>query len=365
VTGPEANPPGFDPQLLPGPPGTAAPEDPESIAAEQLAHGLLGHLHRDLPLVQERRIASVMSAIAGEAEAAAPPPTFRLRTWLPLSGAAAAVFIIAFFLAGPPSGQTALAVVQDSIAAAQSAGDRSYRVRVIPHDDAPVGEQPSARIDLRNADHLVINAISPHGHRVAVGRTPDGAWAIRPDGSIDRYPPRHAWPRWINFGQSTFLIESVDSMLETLPEAYELQLLDPAPLPDTHAPVFERVTAIHEPRPSPEPRQIELWIDVDSRLVHRMELHWPDSPGRTLEDGPPPHHDMSRGGPPPRHDGPPGRRPPHPDGRRPGGPPAFIDGPPDFAGGRHPPPPRTVLFEMIETEAFPDGWFTPETHQQP
>jgi hypothetical protein len=364
VTGPETSPPEFDPQLLPEAPVEDEPQRADSLAAQQFAHGLLRHLHRDLPLVQERRIASVMSAVADEAPAA-PPPGFRLRNWLPISGAAAAVFLIAFLLVGPPAGHTALAVVQNSIEASRSAGDRSYRVQVILPPDAPASEQPSARVDLRDADHLVIDATSPHGDRIVVGRNPDGAWAIRPDGSIDRYPPQHAWPRWINFGQSTFLIDSVDSLLKSLPEAYELQLGDPEPLPDApDGPAFERVTAVHEPRPSPEPRRIELWIDVNSRLVRRMELHWPEWQDGAFADGPPPR-DRHPDGPPPPHDGLPDPPPPPPGGARPGGPPAFIDGPPDFAGGRHPPPPRAVLFEMIETEAFPDGWFQPEAHQQP
>ena len=82
--------------------------------------------------------------------------------------------------------------------------------------------------------------------------------------------------------------------------------------------------------------------------------------------GPPPEE----GGPPPRMrprpnpsgpDGPDGpRRGPGPRGPRRGPAPEFLDGPPDFT--RHPAPPRTLVFDLVEAQGFAEDWFGAEAH---
>ncbi|MCP3905931.1 MAG: hypothetical protein GY715_20085 [Planctomycetes bacterium] len=354
----------LDPELLPEPETVGAADTrAEAIAGAQLVHGLLDHLRHDDDDTQRARIASVMTTIEGEAKPIVLRRRFRMPAWPVASGLAAALLLVITVLVVLPTQRTALAVVRTSIEAARTASDRSYEVRVTRPGAEVVSEEATARIDLRDDDHMLIVARSPFGHRVVVGRDPHGAWAIRHDGTIDVYPPAHTRPRWIDFGQSTFLIDSVDSLLVALPDTYRLRLHAPAPLPDGGAAVYERVSAVREPRPSPDPRRIELWVDSATGLVERMELHWPRRPERG--EGPRRGPGMREHPRPPRpHDGPPGPRPPRRGPGRPphGPPPAFIDGRPDFDGDRHAPPPRMIVFERIDTEPFADDWFEPETH---
>jgi hypothetical protein len=385
--------PPIDPELLPGP----SDGGPDELAAAQFVHGLLEHLHCDDRAVQRRRVDAVMSAIDGGPRVAAPRPGHRRpvapravtwRPWPVASGLAAAMLMLAVVVLAPSGQSPALAMVLTSVDASRRAGDRSYEVYPASADGRPDESMPAAQLDVRDVEHLLIRAWSPHGQRVVVGRSPGGAWAIRPDGSIDRYPPRRAWPRWIDFGQTTFLVQPVDALLAELPDRYTLRLLGPAPLPDGGPRRYERVAALRAPRQGPEPRRVDLWIDQESRLVQRMELHWPYRGSGHGRFGRPEGPRRWRGGPPESDDrGPRGRRGRGPAGRRgpgePGGPdgqapragrrsgaspalrppPRLLDGRPDFERGRHAPPPRTIIFELLDDEPLPEDWFLPETHE--
>lgn len=382
--------------------GETGAGDAERIAQEQFVHGLLETRERDGATSRERRVGAVLAAMG--APAVVVSHRWRLRPMRVLSGLAAVLALAALVVLGMPNTRTAAAVVQASIAASSTAGDRRYEMHAeVP--DAPADRPaPKAMIDLRDADHMLIRATSPFGDEVTIGRNSGGAWVIRPDGTLDRYPPRQAWPRWVNFGSNTVLLASVDELLGWLQQKYKLTRPDNARAPSGQGPECERVTAVRRPGPGPEPDRVELWIDPSSHIVRRMELHWnedrrPRGPGPAgrppqggpgdgddmrpppppEEGGPPPPPEGDEGGPPPGRDGPPPggrdgppdderpihRRPPPPPPRdRPPHPcPEFLGGPPDFAGGHQPPPPRTLVFELAEGASFADGWFDPETHQ--
>jgi hypothetical protein len=188
---------------------------------------------------------------------------------------------------------------------------------------------------------------------------------------------------------------------------------------------LDRITAkIKAGHLGPEPERVEIWMDATSRVVRRLELHWPEFAARgEVEDahdrrglpegGPARPHRGAMGGP--RDDGglPPGPArdeggdvPPSPgpdgmpgpgprDGNRPdpehrprrgpwmegprgfrphpremgrglmGGPPEFLGERPDFrrgGPGGPPPPPRVMIFELEDGAVFTDGWFEPEAH---
>jgi hypothetical protein len=356
-------------------PDLAAPERPDAatVAQEQFAHGLLETLHRDTPADRERRIDALLDAMR-----AAPERRLRIRPWRLVSGLAAVLALAGLILLGLPTGHTAAATIEASIAASKTAGDRRYEVRAILPDRSEPQPTPVATLDVRDADHVLIRATTPFGDEITVGRNPAGAWAIRPDGEIDNYPPRRAWPRWVNVGENTFLLVSVDELLGWLEKSYDLSLGEPATLPSGAGPRYERLTAVHKPGPGPEPRRVELWIDPQSHIVRRMELHWPAAGPRPVPSGQgippdapppprrrPPPEDLDQ--PPPGPDGPPPRPRPR-RGPRPGGPhppPEFLGGPPDFDAGRHPPPPRTLVFELVEGASFADNWFDAATHERP
>lgn len=345
------------------------PGDPRAIAAEQFAHGLLQTLHLDTTKRREHRIAATLDRLS------APPIRIRrVFPWQVASGlAAAAITIVALVLLALPTQSSAVALVQQSVAAVKSAGQRRYEVRIMLPRDTQLQRTPLGTLDIGDEDHVLIQARTPFGDQIVVGRDTQGAWAIRPDGSVDRYPPRHAWPKWVNDGQNTLMLASVDELLGSLEESYQLERAAGAQLPSGEGPAMGRVTATRKAgaEASPGPRRIELWIDPATHVVTRMELHWdvsatgpsPSDPPRRGDgrkpprrpDGPPPG--PRPGGRPP--DGPPRDGPP-PDHRRP--PPEFLGGPPDFKAGHHPPPPRMLVFELVQSAAFADSWFSPESH---
>jgi hypothetical protein len=373
----------------------AGAERAETAAQEQFVHGLLETVHRDGPGARERRIGALLAAMRGPARVEA--RRWRIRPWPVVSGLAAVIALAALVVLGwPAGGRSATAAIQASIAASKHAGDRRYEIRVVPPRKTEPEKDPVATLDVRDADHVLIRARTPWGERVTVGRNDAGAWAIRPDGAVDLFPPKHAWPRWVNVGDSTFLLVSVDELLEWLEQSYDLTRGAEATVPSGKGPRCERITAVHKPGPGPEPRRVELWIDRTSHLVRRMELHWDRPPGRPRNgpggdrpprDGPPGAEDRPPLGPgglppppprgrprPPRGEGPRrGDGPPPPPGEgpppdfgpddRPPPPPEFLGEPPDFEGGRQPPPPRELIFELVDGAAFEDGWFDPETHR--
>jgi hypothetical protein len=404
--------PEIDPALVEN--GAELRKHPQA-AGEPFVHGLLSSYHHDSIGERERRLARLMDAIRSEGS-----PPLRVRFALPwriASGlAAAAVLAIGLVLIGLPT-QSATAMVQTSLAASKTAGDRRYEVRMTPPGGTEVQAEPTAVLDVRDPDHVVLRAKTPFGDQVIVGRNSDGAWAIRPDGTLDRYPPREAWPRWLNCGQSTMLMASVDDLMQWLEKSYILSRSAaeavPAPAGAASAapgPTCDRVSAVHKPGRTPEPQHVELWIDQQTHVVRRMELTWPPRPGPGPGQGPGAEPGR-RGGPPlgpgprpdggpsplrPRNDdglgpplrrgpeGRPGRRPPPPAAPegddRPGPPPGeddrppppprpphprpeFMGGPPDFDAGRHPPPPRKLVFDLVDSPQLAADWFDAAAHK--
>src|SRR5262249_31042725 len=136
--------------------------------------------------------------------------------WAVAALVAVAAVTAAAILLGIPAERSAEAMVAASIKAARSAGDRSYSVRPVLPDGSSMDQPHPARLDIRDADHQVFEATSPHGERFVVGRNSDGKWAIRPDGTVGRYPSRHGGLRWIDLGEIALLTDSVDDMLAGL-----------------------------------------------------------------------------------------------------------------------------------------------------
>ncbi|MFO0874248.1 MAG: hypothetical protein U0575_09790 [Phycisphaerales bacterium] len=271
-----APPPTLDPALRPDALAAADRGGTDALAAAQFVHGLLEHLRRDDQPRQARRLDAVMRSIgAHEQSLRLAPPA---RRWLVAAITMLSAIVGAAILADLPARNEAFAAVRDSIAATQTAGDRSYLVLAVP-DDPSFGPIPPAQLDIRDADHQVFTAIAPTGDRFIVGRNIGGSWAIRPDGSVDRFPPKHAWPRWIDFGESAFLADSSDDVLSSLPAGFTLRPGTAAVAPGTEGPICDRVTALRRDTRGPEPTRVELWIDRSSRLVRRMELHWPPRDG--------------------------------------------------------------------------------------
>lgn len=375
----------------------------QCIADEQFVHGLLEHLHRDDRAAQTARIASVMRAIRSEVRPRRTGPAIRTSWRSALAAAASIVLVATIITLGLPTEQSAYAMVQASLDASRTAGNRRYEIRVVPPGEDASGQRVIAELDIQDPQHVVIRAAMRRGQRIVVGRNPAGAWAVRPDGTVVRFDRDHDRPRWVAFDQTSVLVESVDELLEQLRQRYRLEIdeadagasLDGAPM--------DHIVATREAGPEHRPDRIDLWIHPGSRIVQRMELQWSGPrPGDGLRDrrrgardgwrdrrremmrnraqptdGPAGEADDGRAAPPrwrsdrrrtPGDDDRPFRDRPH-RGHQPRGgvegappPPCFVDGPPRFGDGLHPPPPRVIVFELIESPEFPADWFDPSAH---
>jgi hypothetical protein len=310
--------------------------EPQGVAREQFIHGLLEWSKLDDVSERERRMVGLMQALEAEEEGVATRVPWRVRHWRVLTGMAAMVAITALIFLGLPTRTSAEAIVQASLTASKNAGDRRYTVSVKPPRASEM--RSIGTLDVRDADHVVIQARTPFGDQVTVGRNENGAWAIRPDGTVDTYPPRHMWPNWVNFGQSTVLLVSIDELMTWLQRSYTLTKGGREAVPGGDGTLCDRVTAAHKPGESPEPPRVELWVDPQTRVVRRMELHWiplggverngpAEGPGEGPGDGDarPEHEDSDRPPPPPED----------PMGLGPGGPPPEGPMDPDML-----PPPR-------------------------
>ena len=104
------------------------------------------------------------------------------------------------------------------------------------------------------------------------GRDENGPWTIRRDGSVERFDAGRVLPRWINLGDETILVESVEALLVHLRREYVLERGDAE---DGETGEL-RIIATRTPgeRGAPGPDRVEIWIDVDTDVVARMTLEW-------------------------------------------------------------------------------------------
>lgn len=272
-------------------------DDPRVAADEQFVHGLLQFLHLDSRGEQERRIHSVMNEIRRGELHVGPRVLIRASRRAVLAVAACIALVATIAYLGIAPEQSAQAMVQATINASKSAGPRRYEVRaelprrgdrlsandLVDNDGEPT-LQRIALIDIEDSDHVLIRAITPRGHILVVGRNTDGEWAVRPDGSIERFDAQRAWPRWIELNGESILFESVDALVEQLEPNYQLERLDAEPDADRPARKFDRVVARKRAGPAHQPQLIALWIDPETRLVQRMELRWSVDDGRPDRD---------------------------------------------------------------------------------
>jgi len=341
------NPP--DPNAAHVEPAPGAP--PEVVADEMLAHGLLTYLHKDTPEHQVRRVRHAMCTIAAESsqdpEAQAPGRRLRFpvrtaRGWLALAASLALVATAAFF--GFPGETSAQAVVQKSIDAMRTAGaggaaDRRFEVRMQRFADAELEKEPSAVVDMRPPNFLLLRAHAPEGHEIIAGRDQAGGWCIRLDGGVEREHPQQAWPRWAMVGDESLFADSVDRLLEEMARGYRLERSGEATLEGRPGTKFRHIVGTRNRPRGPGGDRVEIWIDPATNVVERLEMHWNQQTGgegaspagaQRGPNGGPGDDSMRRPHPPrgPRAD--PGA---HDDGR----PPRPEDGP---DGDRLPPPRR-------------------------
>ncbi len=345
---------------------------PRDRARRLFIHGLLAFLHHDKPLAQERRVQRVVQALQTDAGTAS---RWTLRPLRAFTGIAAAGVLAASAFLLWPATTSATGMIESSLAAAEQAGDRRYELSIFGPAGKRVEDGPTGTIDVRSSDRYVVQFKTPRG-QLAFGRDDTGEWTLRPDGMVDRLNAQRGRPRWLDSGESSLFLGSVESVLETLKTEYATNRVEAAPLPG-RSDLCDRLTATRRSIGGPEPLRIELWFDRSTKLVNRMEMHWPemkfpgpgpDPDGRRVEmngpgaperpDGPAREGDGPRH--PERRDGP----PPPPGGEADARPrPERFDGP-DGRGPRPPLPPLPDGRGRARMEGRPEGG-PPPPHQPP
>src|ERR1044071_5664250 len=70
------------------------------------------------------------------------------------------------------------------------------------------------------------------------------------------------------------MLVSVDDLLHTLRQSYDLKRDESAPLPDKGE-MCQRITATRQRgATAPGPRRVQMWLDAQTHIVKRMELSW-------------------------------------------------------------------------------------------
>ncbi|MDX2147246.1 MAG: hypothetical protein SFZ23_06955 [Planctomycetota bacterium] len=390
-----------------------------------------------------------------------------------LASSLAATLAIGVFAAmlATPTRSSASEVLARAIATSRAEGDRRFEVSVRAMTPGGLKEKVIGTLDVRDAEHLLFKIVTPHGTEAAFGRDATGEWAITPEGRVvrpgepkagaggdapmqpgpdashergeghpghlghaghgrgvgrgDGRPGPRGRPRWLNLGESSIKIDSLEQLLTELGSTYRLRDAEGDALARANAaalewgtlsgrePIARVIVGSRVNAEFAEPDRVTLWIGRDPSRLERLEMSWspgnrpergsqPDAlkpdpfkpdpfksgsrgrdEGKARPPGPgagpmsperPPHFDAP---PPPRHrHGPRGGRPMdakpggelrHPEGMAGGphgagpGPVRLMDGPPS-RDRRHPPPPQGVIFRRVESVQRDSGWYSPEAH---
>jgi len=323
---------------------------PSEQATDRMTHGLLRLLHSSSD-GKESRIRRVLEHIDRAEDSRHARQSRRFLRLVPLASVAMimAVVISVFVISPQPS---AYAIVNDAITATRSTGMLRYEIFAVD-SGREQAENRIGSLDMHGELSLV-RLSTPHGHEFVMGRDASGEWSLRRDGSVERLTPRGASPRWINLGESTILIGSVDLLLAQLQNEYEVERV----ASDKAGSASDAlILLIAERRPQIDlqgPRTIRVWVDPRSSLVERLELEWPQPPSAAGERG-------RRGGgalPPPPHA-------PEPwdqgDAIQDAFLPELLPGPPIFDDRHHPPPPERIVFQRAEPVLLTESAFSPNS----
>jgi len=306
--------------------------DPESTADDRFVHGLLEFLHKDGNTTQEARVRSVMTRIDGDTGRRG----YRrlLAALVPLATAAVIAIVAVTILLVTPQ-PVAYAMVDAAIIATREAPELRYEILLM--DRSSERERLIGDLSTRG-DLLLVTIATPHGHDFVMGRDALGEWSLRRDGTVERGDPSGAAPRWIDLGDSTILVGSLDGLLGQLRDDFTIERSDGEAGPSL---VATRRADVHGPGPS----RVEIWVDDGTSLVDRLELHTErPAPGGRRERGEGGDRHPPRGEHAPRREG-------HPE---------VIYGRPDFNQGRRPPPPGRIIFRRVEPLGLSDDEFSPQ-----
>ncbi len=211
----------------------------------------------------------------------------RWTTWF-----AAASVLLGLFLFSQiwvPSG-AAWAVVEQSLASAAEEVVRHYRLRVVRGDSATgEGEANSRTIEsevyVQGADRFVLLREAMFGRgQLAIGRDRELTWVAPPRGPV-RVGAEVGLGRWLRTeGELESPLLQVSGILHRLRRGYRLEMVGEEELPlagdRSGKRMCRHVRGIARPWLGRSlPATIELWADLDSGLVMKVEANWNSSGG--------------------------------------------------------------------------------------
>lgn len=202
-----------------------APESTEHAAREAFANGLLAFHFEESASARERRIARAMAAIDDEAVtrrlSIGSSARRALRVILSAAASVALFGLIGLYFFSSTQPQ-ALALVQESVKAVESAKIRRFQVRATHRDSSETDAH--ATIDVGAERRFRFSLRTPDGRDVSGGRGYAGEWAVNPRGELELESPRAFWPRWM-FLLDDSLTGSPDELLLGIERDYEPSLI--------------------------------------------------------------------------------------------------------------------------------------------
>ena len=266
------------------------------------------------------------------------------------AGLAAAIAIVVVLSIRPEEAKASSWFERAVVAAASmTEGLRSFTIRIVPHDDAPMRDELQGRMLIEGTDGDVpkfrLDIDEPERHRHAMGIDSAGGWQRRQDGPVREFPVDHL-ARHLTVGGVGLLVDPLPAFLVLVQRDYDVVEMTETPTPRL---VARRRQIDGDPM---APRTVEMSLDPETWEVDSLVLKWDSNPvGRGRPQPGPDRRDVRgprgsdddrrRRGAGPGRDrtggaGPGPGRPPMPGDRRPGGSGprgAGPEGPPRLPGG--------------------------------
>jgi hypothetical protein len=237
-----------------------------------LVHSLLNTMARENEIGREVRVKRAMNAI----NATKPQLVLSLVRY----GIAAMLAVAALFLLTKMPASSAMAAVDQMIAAIDKAGDRTYRITVLdgrrgPQPQGQPGERAGldgATLYLRGSDKFVLVRKTPSGKDLINGSDGQIRWLVRPEK-----------PVLVSTDPQAFRIPMPQEMAEILPldlkstlihirDHYTVKYVSEPPADQAQHGSLKYMDAAKASRDFRGPKNIELWADAESGLLVRMEF---------------------------------------------------------------------------------------------
>ena len=249
----------------------ATPEERRDFLEQARLHSLLAQAARAGAFADDQ--ARFFQKLEEAPEAARPR---RRMVWLPL----AAALVVLLGLAALFLPQRASAALDRVRAALDHPVDRAYRLTVLPgrapqprppRDDRgrfpPEASLDGATLWLRDGDHFVLRQTLPNGVERTFGSDGRTSWSLRSNGPVrvSEDSKRFGGGLMTRLRENAFI--DLRGRLDEWKQFYDVRwIASPTPTP------LRILSGRRRPGHQGGPREIEMWFDPSTNLIHRMVL---------------------------------------------------------------------------------------------